>query len=270
MSTRDDDSSALNQEECPEKVEEEKDFGKVLALSLPPMPEQDLSMICMDLKKLGVFSEETKTELETRKCTIAAAPSSDDTPLMAAIRSKLEDHLQHFKEKDLTTRVLIQRLPEPEGAIAVHTYVEKLDVANFQTGAFSVAWNIFPDKETEVQISGSATLHSHYYEDTNNVQLRGRREYEKGTAGTAEEQVNAIVAKMEARTMSYEDKVAKSVAKYISSRETELYNDLKAMGEQLDEKLKKIRRILPITKTRFKWDASCQKQVRLLNERKTV
>jgi Mg2+ and Co2+ transporter CorA len=99
-------------------------------------------------------------------------------------------------------------------------------------------------------------------------QLRPTRHFEVQQAMTAEEQVNSIVAKMEARTMSYEDKVAKAIVKQITAREKELYEQMKDMCDQIDDNLKKMRRILPITKTRFKWDASAQKQVKLLNERK--
>ena len=77
-----------------------------------------------------------------------------------------------------------------------------------------------------------------------------------------------MVAKLEARNMSYDEKIAKTTEKEIATREKELYEQMKGACEDAESNLKKMRRILPVTKTRFQWNGAAQKQVRLLNDRK--
>lgn len=189
---------------------------------------------------------------------------------MGAIRTKLTEYQNRYIEKDLTARFTLQKSSdEEEGVMVARTHVEHLDSMNSRTGRWSTEWKIKPGKETEAEVSGTATIHVHYFENGANLQLRSSRQFDKQSASTAEEQVNSIVAQMESRTMSYEEKVANAILAQISSREKELYEQFLVMCDEIDSKLKKIRRILPITKTRFKWDAAAQKQVRLLNARKT-
>jgi hypothetical protein len=153
--------------------------------------------------------------------------------------------------------------------------VELLDAHNSKAACLATCWTItIPDKDVQksvnaVAVAGTAVLHSHYSEGTVNLQLRCHQPFQAATAGTEEEKVNSIVAQMEDRKLSYEQKVARAVVDQIAAHETAMYAKLSTRLEEASD-LKTLRRILPITKTRFKWDAAAQKQVKLLNDRKTT
>jgi hypothetical protein len=243
------------------------EFGRQLLLSLPPMEAKEFAVAKSDLTKLNAFQEDFLKEIDTRSCS-GDVGGEDDTQLMALVRTKLTDYYQKYSDKDLTARFTLHKSDQEEGSMVLRSYVEQLELSNNRTGSWATEWKIKPGKETEVDISGVAQIHIHYYENGSNVQLRATRHFEVQQAMTAEEAVNSIVARMEAKTMSYEVKVVKAIGKQITAREKELYEQMKEMCDQIDANLKKMRRILPITKTRFKWDAAAQKQVKLLNERK--
>lgn len=250
-----------------------------LVHSLPPLSSSDWKTLQDEFKKLAAsLPDDVVQQYNARRCL----PKDDQgdnnsTPMMKAVQSKLDDYQTRvYKEKDLDVRMTLQHVVDDESNhskddLMIRTYVEQLDTQNCRTGSFACQWLIQPDPqaEREAKISGQAMLHLHYYESGSNQQLRAQRKFDVQTASTEEEKVNAIVAKMEARNMSYEDKVAKAICQKIEQHEQEVYRQLQEMTQELEEKLRKLRRILPITKTRFKWDAAAQKQVKLLNARKT-
>lgn len=242
------------------------DFGRDLMLSLPPMESKELAIARNDLTQLDAFDEDFIKQLNARTCSIET--SEKEGSLMKAIQEKLKDYQGRYTAKDLTTRLTLQ--PDAQGHnITAKTYVENLDLQNCRTGGWSTEWTITPCNETNVDVTGTAHMHLHYYEGGSNMQLRATRQYPPRTVGTEEEAVHAIVAKLEARNMSYDEKIAKAVGKEIAAREQEFYDQMKGVCEDVDSSLKKMRRILPITKTRFQWNGAAQKQVRLLNDRKT-
>ena len=242
------------------------EFGKELLLSLPP--GQDWAAVQGDVTTLGAWDEEALKDLHVRTCQ-SADDSTQDTPLMASVREKFADYQSKYTAKDLTATRFTLTPVDDNGSMILHTYLEQVEKTNCRAASWATCWNIQPHEETEAQVSGTAQLHLHYYENAN-VQLRTTRTFSPQSAETAKEQVNSIVAQMEARTMSYEEKVAKAIIKQITAREKELYQQMQQMQDEIGEKLKKMRRILPITKTRFKWDVAAQKQVKILNERKTA
>ena len=257
-----------------------------LVHSLPPISTSDWKAVQDDFEKLiGASLPETIVqEYNARRCLPTIGKQDGDnndrdnnstkTPLMKAIQSKLDDYqTKVYKEKGLDARSTLQHDEDNnnnKNDLIARTYVEQLDAHNCRTGSFACQWLIQPDPqaEREAKISGQAVLHLHYYENGSNQQLRARRKFDVQLASTEEEKVHAIVAKMEARNMSYEDKVAKAICQKIEQHEQEVYRQLQEMTVELEEKLRKLRRILPITKTRFKWNAAAQQQVKLLNDRK--
>jgi len=232
--------------------------------SLPPLDQDEFDTVKSQLESLNISTEDAD-EVQKRLCQ-SDDPSSD-TPLMAAVREKLVDARRKYTSKGLISRFTIE--PADNGAMVLRTYVEQVETSNSRRGAWSACWQIRPDEETEAFVSGSALIHVHYSEEAN-VQLRAERSFEEERTGTNVEQVNAIVAQMEARTLSYEAKVAKAIVKHVGECEKKLCQQMLSLCDDSYAALKKLRRILPITKTRFKWDAAAQKQVRLLNDRQAT
>jgi capping protein alpha len=247
------------------------DFGRDVMLSLPPMETKGMAALKSHLTKLNAFDDNFMNDLNAKTCSLTI-DSNDNatTPLMAAIQEQVEAYQSRYAAKDLTARLTVQATPYADGEqqMTAKTYVEKLESPNCRAGGWSTTWNISPITETKVEMGGTTHVHLHYYEGGSNIQLRATRQYPERPVGTEEEAVNAIVAKLEARNMSYDEKIAKATAKEIAAREKEFYEQMKGACEDAEESLKKMRRILPITKTRFQWNGAAQKQVRLLNDRK--
>lgn len=153
--------------------------------------------------------------------------------------------------------------------LLVRTYAELVDGPNRLSGFCAGEWVCEPVSEQSLFVSGRLTIQA-ASEEKANCHFRLERTSPRRVVETAEEKVNAIVARMEARRMSYEEKVAKKLVDHLKTSCYEAaYDDVRNRTyAELDENLKQVRRILPVTKTRFKWDVAAQKQVTLLNARK--
>jgi hypothetical protein len=243
------------------------EFGKHILTSLPPLEQSDWNTTIANLKKLNCFDDSLLQEYNDRACVTFGETGSSQ---MESIRSRLQAHRsQMYKEKmeTLQHRMTVAE-DQNKQTIYVRTFAEQLDTMNCRAGYWSAEWMIRIRSETACEISGRVRLHSYYYENVN-VQMRANREFPVKEILTAEEKVNSMVAKFEKEKMSYEDQLAKCTVDHIVALELELYEDLQRMCDECDDNLKKIRRILPITKTKFKWDAAAQKNVKLLNDEST-
>jgi hypothetical protein len=125
--------------------------------------------------------------------------------------------------------------------IVLRTYAETIDAHKHRTGYWAGEW-ILSDDETS--LLGSLSVHVYYYEEAN-LQLRAQRQVPSTPIGSAADAM-----------------------KVIKRAEAGLLSDLTDQ-DAIQTSLKRIRRILPITKTRMKWDNAAQNAVRLLNARST-
>ena len=257
--------------------DDETTFGSQLLLSLPAMSASDWEDAQRDWASLSTTAQDTTTvedEYLQRSCALDNNDNSW-TALMKEVYTQLQDYQASRYDNDsaLTTRRLTLEPAENSNDMVVRTYLEILDAPNCKTGRMAVTWQIQPaldanQNETTAQVSGAAQLHICYSENDANVQLRASQDFTTAKASTAEEKVHSIVAQMEERTMSYEKKVARAVVAQVKAHETAWVQSLQAqLASRPTQHLKALRRILPITKTRFQWDAAVHKQVQLLNAR---
>jgi uncharacterized coiled-coil protein SlyX len=244
-----------------------EEYGKQLLFSLPPMESKDLdTTVLADLKKLNAFQETFLKELSDKQCTEVVPKGSGQIEF---VKGKLAAYQQSlYTDKGVTAR---HTVIEEGKEIIIRTYAEHLDTHNCMTGSWTAKWTILVRGEKEADLGGIVKLHAYYYEEGSNVQMRADKDFASKPVEAQEEKVNSMVAKFEKNKMSYEEQLAKVIVDQITAHEKEMYTQLASMVEELgDGTLKKFRRILPVTKTRFKWDAEAQKQVRLLNARKTA
>jgi uncharacterized coiled-coil protein SlyX len=236
-----------------------EEFGKELLFSLPPMESKD--PVIADLKKLNAFQETFLQELSDKECTEAVLKGSGQIEF---VKEKLTAYQQSlYTDKGVTAR---HTVVEDGQEIFIRTYAEHLDTHNCMTGSWTAQWKILVRGDKEADLGGIVKLHAYYYEEGSNVQMRADKNFVSKPVEAQEEKVNSMVAKFEKNKMSYEEQLAKVIVDQITAHEKEMYTELGSMVEELgDRTLKKFRRILPITKTRFKWSAEAQKQVRLLN-----
>jgi uncharacterized coiled-coil protein SlyX len=240
-----------------------EEFGKELLFSLPSMESKENTTVLGDLKKLNAFQESFLQELSDKHCTEAVSKGSSQ---IEYIKGKLDTYQSLYTNKGVTAR---HTVIEQGKEVVIRTYAEHLNTHNCMTGYWAAQWRVKILGEKDADLGGKVKLHAYYYEEGSNVQMRAETDFASKPVSAADEKVNSMVARFEKQKMSYEEQLAKVIVDQIAAHEKKMYDQLTSMIEELkDETLKKFRRILPVTKTRFKWDAEAQKQVRLLNARK--
>lgn len=234
-----------------------------LLLSLPPLETKDFASVQSDLTKLVANCRETidknalNKEMQTRTCQQENVENSTDAFSVALAKCWSEHQEETYGKKDgVTARFTV--LQQGDGCWLLRTYAEVLDTAKFRTGYWAGKWIIGDDGSKVVVTSGELSLHVYYYEGGSNVQMRGKREIPSATIKTSESAADAD---------DEDNKKAKAIVDYIKSMEKSLHQDLSDEDALFLSSLPKIRRILPITKTRMKWNDAAQNQVRLLNAR---
>lgn len=249
-------------------------FAAKLLCSLPPMERRDLESAVVHIQQLdsSVDNKSFWKKHADRTCMNRdhVDTAVDDNSLIEHIRVKLSDYQSRYSDKGVTARFSVMKELD-DGAsslITVKTYAEHLDDGNCSAGAWSAVWRINILTEKEAELSGSVALHAHSFEGGSNVQTRATKEFVAAAVSTEEELVHSLVAKFEKNKMSYAEQLADRIVEKIGDFEKQLHTGLSNMFEnELEAALRKIRRILPVTKTRFKWDSAAQKNVKLLNMR---
>ena len=140
------------------------------------------------------------------------------------------------------------------GKLLVHTYAEKIDIANKYSGNWKATWTIDKVELGVGEISGHVAVHSHAYED-GNVQLKIKKEFPPvmvGKINLEEDEDPSLVDGMVQQIMRWE---------------TVILGVLASMNESVtNDHLRSIRRILPITKTKMNWDAVAHRSVKTLKK----
>jgi F-actin capping protein alpha subunit len=243
-----------------------------LLLSMPPLGTKDFSSVQSDLTKIVALNRKETVdknavakEMQTRTC-LQDENTSTDAFSVALTKCWAAHQEETYGKKDgVTARFTVLQQQEDdtttrEGGWMLRTYAEVLDTAKFRTGYWAGTWMIADAGDSKkVSVSGELSLHVYYYEGGSNVQMRGKREIPSSSVSVASSAGDADTDENEAK--------AKAIVEYIKSMEKSLHQDLSNDDELFLSSLPKIRRILPITKTRMKWNDAAQNQVRLLNAR---
>jgi hypothetical protein len=160
-------------------------------------------------------------------------------------------------------------------AILLRTHVEYIDTANCCTASWHVDWTIQIFNEITALLSGTVQVHTHYYENFINSQMQCQLELSQNdTISLQEEKVNSIVAQFEKSSLSYAEKLVTKLVQHIIRKEQEFYitmtdhilsnnsdsnhnhsthNDI-ITTTSINDQLRALRRILPITKNKFQWN----------------
>jgi len=130
----------------------------------------------------------------------------------------------------------------------VTTHAESLDGGNSRTGSWTAKWKISCQNipgVNEAEISGDVRARSWCYEDCT-VHMFSSQEFAPVTLQGDQE-----------------NSIAKVLQTQIVKWEKEMMEALNAVyGEEMDGTLKAIRRILPITRTRLKWELIANRAVK--------
>lgn len=122
--------------------------------------------------------------------------------------------------------------------LSLTTYAERVNVNNHLSASWRGDWTI-----SGTDLKGSLKLHSYFAEDCN-VQLELSRDYSV-TLKSADPKATVIK---------------------ISTIESDLMAELKDMYLEMPNKLKALRRVLPVTKTRLEWNVLSHRMAKKLEE----
>jgi hypothetical protein len=123
---------------------------------------------------------------------------------------------------------------DPIHQLVLTTYAEKIDTSNQFTGSWKATWTITYKADESAQISGSVKLHTYSYEE-GNCQLRTARDFQTTTVKSKKDLPQALVDQ-------------------IVAWEHDVLGLLASFHDLVGDNLRSIRRVLPITKTKMKWD----------------
>lgn len=164
--------------------------------------------------------------------------------MRSALQAAINSYMDHHYSKELTGCGVYAR----GGEIHVIISSESVQLRNFWSGRWRAQYTIVPSGSS-AKLSGSVKIRCHYFED-GNLQLH----QDKNFPTTA---------------VSYSDPAsfASNTVQLITKLETDLQAGLEAMyGTMNDETFKEMRRVLPLSKEKFKWNAAAHKMVRNLRK----
>ena len=200
------------------------------------------------ISKKQVQADATKKEHDARQCI--GLKENVSHPLAAPLKEKLEAYQSETfsSKRGVKARVAITQGDESYMCL-INTYAEKIDVSNQYTGAWKATWVVASEENDVAELSGTVSLHTFSYED-GNTQLRTNKEFE-----TIEVSAGG-------------DGLAAALVDQIVEWEHEVLGLLVAMNDFVSDNLRDIRRILPITKTKMKWDVVAHRNVKTLSATK--
>lgn len=194
----------------------------------------------------GSWLEEAAADQNALRCINMTGDASSH-PLASSLQEKLKDYQEKtFAAKGVTAKVVLQS--GDDGSLQIHTYAEKLDDPNQYTGFWKATW-VFNNNS----LSGDAQIRTCSYEDGNN-QLSFSKSFDSTTVDPSSPKDQPD----EAPT------IEQGIVDQILKWEHEVLDILASMHETSSSQLKRIRRVLPITKTKMKWDVVAQRSVKTL------
>jgi len=170
----------------------------------------------------------TKLESEGSPPTAASALGEERTAIEAAV--------SEYVAAQYAGNACAGTFADDTDAIKVVVSGEKLNLRNYWSGNWRSTWTV-EVRGTEAFVSGNMKVRAHYFED-GNVQLQTSKDVPPTTASFADA-----------------SQIGPAVADIIQQAESELQQGLEDMYSNMShETFKAMRRVMPITRTKMKWN----------------
>jgi len=219
--------------------------------------------IVQQLGKMGAqFGNLDTLKHELQLSQGIGANASISNPLATELRDKLLNYQQKAFSgaggrgsivKKVNARVWL--LPgESPSQFQIVSFAEKLDLTNLQTGYWKSTWTITSTSGAKAEVKGTMELHTYTFED-GNTQMQLSHSFD-----------GDIVKEMENERAEQPPSLANGVLFKIIEWEHEVLSILKGLHDLSADSLKKIRRVLPITKTKMNWEVEAQRGVKHLKQ----
>lgn len=155
-----------------------------------------------------------------------------------ALRSALQDAANQYVNNFYVSERVAASVHETDGELLLLISGERFNLKNFWSGRWSSEWHIRPSGSSAT-ISGTITLHAHYFED-GNVQLQTSKPCPEASIsfGSEAEFANAILGYVEEHETGTQQAM------------TEMYSTMSS------ETLKSMRRPMTLYGSKFDWNVS--------------
>jgi len=197
--------------------------------------------------KPGSQYNETLSQYEAKngRIYLIAIEEGEKHPLVSTLKEQLLSHQEKFFS---ATGVSMGYKVESNGNnIFVSSYSELDDKTNCFSGSWFSQWKVKTDSASEALVSGKVIIKAYAY-DNSNMQLQ-----------TTEDFGDTAVA-VEGNDLS------KSFVAQISLWEQQVMDSLQQLHDEMNDKLKSLRRVLPVTRTKMDWNVITHRMVKILGE----
>jgi hypothetical protein len=154
-----------------------------------------------------------------------------------ALADELKQYGKDYYRDADCYKVSVQNVNNSSG-LSFTTYAERVNVNNHLSASWRGDWTI-----SGTDLKGSLKLHSYFAEDCN-VQLELSKDY----------------------SVTLKSADPKATVTKISTIESDLMAELKDLYLEMPDKLKALRRVLPVTKTRLEWNVLSHRMAKKLEE----
>lgn len=169
-------------------------------------------------------------------------------PSMEEPRKAIQDGVLAYIKRQFGAKNVAAGAFAKAGVITVVVSAEKLSLRNYWSGNWRSQYEIKFTGGTMATVTGWTKIHIHYFED-GNVQMQNSKE--------CSEQVNFTAAA----------DLAGSVVKVVETHENTIQTALEEMYSNMSgDTFKEMRRVMPITHTKFDWNVNAHKMVRNLRK----
>jgi hypothetical protein len=209
------------------------DIARRMLLAAPP---GQLPSLEEDFQAIFAANGDTIPEdwlEQVRAETTKATTSSSDTttPKAMELHEKMKQYQSDFYSSKGVVSVLV--VEEKGDNLVVRTYAEQNDTANCQAGSWTADWTV----SSSQQVKGTVKIHAFCHEGAT-VQLLSTREF--GPLTTT------------------------NVVTQIEEWEQEAMDSIREMNDNMGDKLKSLRRVMPVTRTKMNWNVEGHRMVQLL------
>lgn len=218
---------------------------------LSSAPPGQLDGLVSDLSTLTPVPADLVQQIKTKSQIVSSdtSNSSSSTNDEQVLAKSLGEEWKAHQEKYYGSNSSIEHsfsIDSDNAGVTLRTLVRRTDTKNCHAGAWRGEWNISSDGTVLQQ--GTIHIHVYCHEDCN-VQLETTKEYKD----------IAIVAKDGSV-------VAKAITNTIATLEANVTAELEEMYDTMNDKVKALRRVLPIMRTRLDWNVLAHRMVKKLEE----
>jgi len=172
----------------------------------------------------------------------------------ALAREVATHHAEKYNPRNVTSYFDFMLSETNPNEMILISHAELLDGSNSRTGCWTATWSIIAENKEDVnhaEISGIVKCRSWCYAE-GSVHMSATQPFERASleGGNAEELAKVLMAKIK----EWEKQVIDALGV--------------VYGDEMDGTLKKIRRTLPITRTRLRWDLIAERAVKSRQKKK--